>query len=60
MRVGFRTATEMLAADPDIVRALFSMAQLDERAVGGAMRRREERRAAGMTRLARRLREQDL
>jgi AcrR family transcriptional regulator len=60
MRVGFRTATEMLAADPDIVRALFSMAQLDERAVGDAVRRREERRAAGMTRLARRLDEQDL
>jgi AcrR family transcriptional regulator len=60
MRVGFRTATEMLAADPDIVRALFSMAQLDERAVGDAVRRREERRAAGMTRLARRLGEQDL
>jgi AcrR family transcriptional regulator len=60
MRVGFRTATEMLAADPDTVRALFSMAQLDERAVGDAVRRREERRAAGMTRLARRLDEQDL
>jgi AcrR family transcriptional regulator len=60
MRVGFRTATEMLAADRDIVRALFSMAQLDERAVGDAVRKREERRAAGMTRLARRLGEQDL
>jgi AcrR family transcriptional regulator len=60
MRVGFSTATEMLAADPDIVRALFSMAQLDERAVGDAVRRREDRRAAGMARLARRLRDQDL
>ena len=60
MRVGFRTATEMLAADPEIVRALFSMAQLDERAVGDAVRRREERRAAGMKRLAGRLGEQDL
>jgi AcrR family transcriptional regulator len=60
MRVGFRTATDMLAADPDIVRALFSMAQLDERAVGDAVRKREENRAAGMMRLARRLREQDL
>jgi AcrR family transcriptional regulator len=60
MRVGFRTATEMLAADPDIVRALFSMAQLDEQAVGDAVRRREDRRAAGMKRLARRLGEQDL
>jgi AcrR family transcriptional regulator len=60
MRVGFRTATEMLAADPEIVRALFSMAQLNERAVGDAVRRREERRAAGMKRLAGRLGEQDL
>ena len=42
MRVGFRTGTEMLAADRDIVRALFSMAQLDERAVGEAVRKREE------------------
>jgi AcrR family transcriptional regulator len=60
MRVGFRTATEMLAADPEIVGALFSMAQLDEQAVGDAVRRREDRRAAGMKRLARRLGEQDL
>ena len=60
MRVGFRTGTEMLAADRDIVRALFSMAQLDERAVGEAVRKREESRAAGMTRLAGRLAEQDL
>jgi AcrR family transcriptional regulator len=60
MRVGFRSGTAMLAADRDIVRALFSMAQLDERAVGAAVRKREESRAAGMARLARRLREQDL
>ena len=45
MRVGFRTGTEMLAADRDIVRALFSMAQLDEGAVGDAVRKREENRA---------------
>ena len=60
MRVGFRTATEMLAADRDIVRARVSMAQLDEGAVGEAIRTREKRRAAGMARLARRLGEQDL
>ena len=60
MRVGFRTGTEMLAADRDIVRALFSMAQLDERAVGEAVRKREESRAAGMARLAGRLAEQNL
>jgi AcrR family transcriptional regulator len=60
MRVGFRSGTAMLAADRDIVRALFSMAQLDEGAVGDAVRKREESRAAGMARLARRLGEQDL
>jgi AcrR family transcriptional regulator len=60
LRVGFRSATDMLAADRDIVRALFSMAQLDERAVGGAVRKREESRAAGMKRLAGRLGEQEL
>ena len=60
MRVGFRAGTEMLAADRDIVRALFSMAQLDERAVGEAVRKREESRAAGMARLAGRLADQGL
>jgi AcrR family transcriptional regulator len=60
MRVGFRSGTAMLAADRDVVRALFSMAQLEERAVGEAVRKREESRAAGMARLARRLAEQDL
>jgi AcrR family transcriptional regulator len=60
MRVGFRSGTAMLAADRDVVRALFSMAQLDERAVGDAVRKREESRAAGMARLAGRLAEQDL
>jgi AcrR family transcriptional regulator len=59
MRAGFRSGTAMLAADRDIVRALFSMAQLDERAVGDAVRKREKSRAAGMTRLARRLGEED-
>ena len=60
MRAGFRSGTDMLAADRDIVRALFSMAQLDEGAVGDAVRKREENRAAGMARLAGRLVEQDL
>jgi len=60
MRVGFRSGTDMLAADRDVVRALFSMAQLDERAVGDAVRKREESRSAGMARLAARLAEQDL
>jgi AcrR family transcriptional regulator len=60
MRVGFRSGTGMLAADRDIVRALFSMAALDERAAAAAVRTREETRAAGMTRLAGRLGEQGL
>jgi AcrR family transcriptional regulator len=60
LRAGLRSATEMLAADRDIVRALHSMAQLDDRAVGAAVRRREEERKRGMARLARRLKEQEL
>ena len=35
LRAGFRAASEMLAANRDIYRALHSMAQLDEQAVGG-------------------------
>lgn len=58
LRAGFRAATEMLAANRDIYRALHSMAQLDEQAVGGAVTRKEEERAAGMRRLAGRLAEQ--
>jgi hypothetical protein len=47
------------AQDPgrDVLRTLYSSAQLDEQAVGGAVRRWEAERAAGMARLARRLRE---
>jgi AcrR family transcriptional regulator len=60
MRVGFTSGTEMLAADRDIVRALFSMAQLDDGAVSDAVRKREESRAAGMARLAGRLADQEL
>ena len=52
LRAGVRSASEMLAANRDIYRALHSMAQLDEQAVGGAVRRKEEERAAGMKRLA--------
>lgn len=57
LRAGFRAATEMLAANRDIYRALRSMAQLDEEAVGGVVRRMDEERAAGMRRLAGRLAE---
>jgi AcrR family transcriptional regulator len=58
LRAGFRAASELLAANRDIYRALHSMAQLDEQAVGGAVRRKEEERMAGMKRLAGRLAEQ--
>jgi AcrR family transcriptional regulator len=60
LRAGFRHGTEMLARDRDLVRTLFSMAPLDPDGVGAAVRRREEARARGMRRVARRLREQDL
>jgi len=60
LRAGFRSGSEMLARDRDIVRALFSMAPLDPEGVGAAVRRREEARAKGMHRLVGRLREQDL
>ena len=58
LRVGFRAASGMFAANRDIYRALRSMAQLDEGAVGDAVRRTDEERAAGMARLAGRLAEQ--
>jgi AcrR family transcriptional regulator len=57
---GLRAGTEMVAANRDIVRVLFSTAHLDEEAGGGAMRRLDLERAAGMARLARRLDEQGL
>jgi AcrR family transcriptional regulator len=60
LRAGFRAASEMLAANRDIYRALHSMAQLDEQAVGGAVRAKEEERMAGMRRLAGRLAEEDI
>ena len=58
LREGLRTATAMFASHRDVVRALYSMEQLDEQAVGGAVERWEAERAAGMARLARRLRRQ--
>ena len=58
LRVGIRAASEMAAANRDIFRALRSMGQLDEQAVGGAVRRIDEERAGGMRRLAGRLAEQ--
>jgi AcrR family transcriptional regulator len=55
LRAGIRSGTEMLAVDRDVLRALHSMAELDEEAVGGAVRRFEEHRAKSMLWLARRL-----
>ena len=58
LRSGFRAATEMFAANRDIYRALRSMAQLDEQAVGGAVAGMDSERSAGMARLVERLAEQ--
>lgn len=57
-RGGLVAASEMLAGERDIWRALHSMAKLDEDAVGGAVARREEERAAAMARIAGRLHDQ--
>jgi AcrR family transcriptional regulator len=59
LRRAMRAACEMFARDRDAVRALYSMAQLDEEAAGGAVRKTEEERARGIARLARRLAEQE-
>jgi AcrR family transcriptional regulator len=58
LRGGLRAASEMLAVDRDLWRALRSMAQLDPDAVGGSVQRWEEERAAGMARIARQLHNQ--
>jgi AcrR family transcriptional regulator len=58
LRAGFRAASEMFASNRDVYRALRSMAQLDEQAVGGVVTRMDEERAAGMSRLVGRLAEQ--
>jgi AcrR family transcriptional regulator len=57
-RDGMRAATAMLAGDRDIYRALHSMAQLDQEAVGNAVQRAEQNRAEAMGRIARGLYEQ--
>ena len=58
LRGGIRAASEMLAAGRDSYRTLHSMARLDPEAVGGAVHRWEEERAAAMSRIARQLDEQ--
>ncbi len=57
LRAGLRAATRMAATNRDIYRALRSMAQLDEAAVGGAVASMDAERAAAMRRLAGRLAE---
>ena len=58
LRGGLRVACGMLAGERDVWRALHSMAKLDEEAVGGTVARREQERAAAMTRLANQLHDQ--
>ena len=60
MRGGIAAGARMFAAERDVARALYSMAQLDQEAVGGAIARIESERSNGMLRLARRLEEQGL
>ena len=60
LRGGIDAGVRVFAAHRDVFRALFSMAQLDADAVGGAIERIEENRAGGMVHLARRLAEQDV
>ena len=60
LRGGFRAGTAMYAADPDVFRALFSMSALGEDVTGGTIRRWERTRALGVSRLARRLREEGI
>jgi AcrR family transcriptional regulator len=60
LREGISAGVRVFAAHRDVFRALFSMAQLDADAVGGAIARIEEDRAGGMAHLARRLAEQEV
>ncbi|MFC9767593.1 TetR/AcrR family transcriptional regulator [Rhodococcus jostii] len=60
LRGGIDAGVRVFAAHRDVFRALFSMAQLDVDAVGGAIARIEENRAGGMAHLAQRLAEQEV
>ncbi|MEW6476278.1 MAG: TetR/AcrR family transcriptional regulator [Actinomycetota bacterium] len=55
LRGGMAAGTRMYAAERDVYRVLFSMAQLDPQSVGGAVRTMEDERRGGMEYLARRL-----
>src|SRR5215208_1524405 len=60
LRAGMRAYGEMVAANRDIYRALRSMGQLDEVAVGDLVKRMDDERAAAMKRLIGRLDKQGL
>lgn len=60
LRAGIDAGVRVFAAHRDVFRALFSMAELDADAVGGAIARIEENRAGGMAHLADRLAEQEV
>jgi AcrR family transcriptional regulator len=60
LRAGMRAYGRMVAANRDIYRALRSMGQLDEEAVGDVVKRMDDERAAAMKRLAGRLAEQGI
>jgi AcrR family transcriptional regulator len=60
LRSGVIGGSRMFAAHRDVFRVLYSMAQLDANAVGGAVQRLEEARANGMAGLAQALADQDL
>jgi AcrR family transcriptional regulator len=60
LRGGLRAGSAMYAADPDVFRALFSMSALGEDLTGGTIRRWERTRGIGVSRLARRLRDQGI
>ena len=57
LRAGIAGASRMYAADRDIYRVLYSMAQLDPASVGGAVQKMEAERAGGMAHVASRLAE---
>jgi AcrR family transcriptional regulator len=59
LRAGAIGGSHMFAAHRDVFRVLYSMAELDANAVGGAVQRLEEARAMGMARIAQNLADQD-
>ena len=59
LRSGIRAIVAMYAGQRDILRAIYSMAQLDAEAVGGSVQALDQGRAIGMASRARRLAEQE-